>query len=185
MDRKTKLLEAKRKLAKQAPEFKVDFINTNEVYKQLDTIYTRIEENNQVTKDLVKDALDVVGEVLSDLQDGVNIKNVEDITVEVSVPDVNVPEIKVPEVKMPTINVPEPTVIQEQGLFSKYTPADIVKDGSTTYYGYLAKSGEWLIMRETTTKNTTKYRYSSGTNSFGKAFSSRARLDYKYLDEVL
>lgn len=179
--RKAKLLEAKKKVANNV---QVEFVNTGEVYKQLETLYTKLEDVATQNRTLVKDATDIIGELLGDLNDGVNIKNVEDITVEVKAPDVNIPEIKIPEIKMPNINVPEPTVIQEQGLFSKYTPADIVKDGSTTYYGYLAKSGEWLIMRETTTKNTTKYRYSSGTNSFSKAFNTRAKQDYKYLDEV-
>lgn len=179
-DRALKL--AKAKSLKRSGNLQLEFVQSSEIYKQLETLYTKIEENNQASKDLVKDALDVVGEVLSDLHDGVNIKNVDDITVNVEAPVI--PEIKVPEVKMPTVNVPEPTVIQEQGLFSKYTPADIVKDGSTTYYGYLSKTGEWLVMRETTTKNTTKYRYSSGKDNFSKAFSNRAKLDYKYLDEV-
>lgn len=179
-DRALKL--AKAKSLKRSGNLQLEFVQSSEIYKQLEILYTKIEENNQASKDLVKDALDVVGEVLSDLHDGVNIKNVDDITVNVEAPVI--PEIKVPEVKMPTVNVPEPTVIQEQGLFSKYTPADIVKDGSTTYYGYLSKTGEWLVMRETTTKNTTKYRYSSGKDNFSKAFSNRAKLDYKYLDEV-
>lgn len=180
--RKAKLLEAKKKVANKV---EVEFVNTGEVYKQLETLYTKLEDVALQNRTLVKDATDIIGELLGELNDGVNIKNVEDITVEVKSPDVSIPEIKLPEIKMPNINVPEPTVIQEQGLFSKYTPADIVKDGTTTYLGYLSKSGEWVIMRETTTKNTTKYRFSSGKDNFSKAFSNRAKQDYKYLDEVV
>lgn len=179
-DRALKL--AKAKSLKRSGNLQLEFVQSSEIYKQLDTVYSKLEDVAKQNKELVKDATDIIGELLGELNEGVNIKNVDDITVNVEAPVI--PEIKVPEVKMPTVNVPEPTVIQEQGLFSKYTPADIVKDGSTTYYGYLSKSGEWAIMRETTTKNTTKYRFSSGKDNFSKAFSNRAKLDYKYLDEV-
>lgn len=180
MDRSKKLLKAKSKVAQTGVQ--VEFVNTNEVYKQLENIYEQIDKSNQANKDMVKDAMDILGEVLSEIADGVDIKNAD--TIKVEVPEVKIPEIKVPEIKMPEIKVPEPSVIQEPGLFNKYTPADIIKDGSTTYYGYLAKTGEWVIMRETTTKNTSKYRFSSGSNNFSKAFSSRNKLSYKYLDEV-
>lgn len=179
MDRSKKLLKAKSKVAQTGVQ--VEFVNTGEVYKQLENIYKKIDENNQAAKDMVKEAVDIIGEVINEVSEGVNIKNAKDIKIE---PTFNTPEVKIPEIKMPEIKVPEPSVIQEPGLFSKYTPADIIKDGSTTYYGYLAKTGEWVIMRETTTKNTSKYRFSSGSNNFSKAFNSRNKLSYKYLDEV-
>jgi hypothetical protein len=181
MNKQSKLLQAKRKVAQS--KVQVEFVNTGEVYKQLEGIYEKFGENNEITKQHLIEVTQLITNYLETMAKGIKITNLDEVNINptFTTPDVIVPEVKVPEVK---VDIPKPTVIQEQGIFSKYSPADIVQDGSTVYRGYLAKTGEWFIMRETNTKNTVKYRYASGKDGFREAFMNRNRLDYKYLDEV-
>lgn len=160
---------------------RVESVDPNAIYKQLEDLYGKFSESNQLNKEFLADVSKIVAAYAEEVAKGVRVTNLEEIKIE---PTFNTPDVVVPEVKVPTINVPEPTIIKETSLSDKYRPADIIEDGSTKYYGYLSNAGEWFIMRETGNGDHIKYRYSSGKSGFKKAINKRARLTYKYYDEV-
>jgi len=61
--------------------------------------------------------------------------------------------------------------------------SDIDTSGGTTrYYGYVDKSGRWLIIKEDTTEIS--YRYASGTEDYPTNWGNRTGLTYKYYYDV-
>jgi len=84
-------------------------------------------------------------------------------------------DVKVPEVK---------TVIANPNPYDYYKPADINQDGNMKYYGYVAPNGKWFVMRETSNKDSKKYRYAAGNKDFKKFYGKRSSLDYKYYNEL-
>lgn len=179
MNKQEKLLQAKRNVANNTrPSF--SFINNEEVYKQLDMIFEKLEisdnkslDRNKAVSKLISD---IVNGLIKKIAEGITVKNISDIELS----PVFKPEFK-PELKA-KFDVPKPTVIKEDNIFNKYKPADIIQDGNIKYYGYLAENGSWFIMREITEKQGAKYRYTNGKDNYN--FTKRAKLDYKYISEI-
>jgi len=149
--------------------------------EQLDDMYHRYDYSLNYLDEVKK----LFNNMVEKYESGIKISNLKEVElkpeVKVNVPDVHIPEIKIPEAK---INIPAPTVIKEEDVFSQYKPADVMEDNNTKYYGYVAKSGEWFIMREVNNNNNIKYRYASGKGNYPEAFIKRAKQDYKYFDEA-
>jgi len=161
----------------------VEFVQSTEVYKRLESVNEKFVEANEVNKEFLQEVSKIVSEALNEIAKGIKITNADEIKLEPHFQN----EFTIPEIKAPKVNVevPSPTVIKQTDIFEIYKPADIVEDGSTKYYGYIAKDGKWFIMRESNTKNTTRYRYASGNKGFKSAFTDRAKQEYKYYDEVV
>lgn len=165
---------------KRAP-VTVEFVDSGQVYKQLETIYQKFGESSEHNKEFLSDVSKMISGFLETMAKGVSINNLDQIEIK---PTFNTPDVIVPEIKSPTVNVPAPTVIKEDDIFSRYKPADVRVEGTTKFYGYLAKDGSWFILRETGDDNGSKYRYTTGKKGFKKAFTNRQAHDYKYIDEV-
>lgn len=63
---------------------------------------------------------------------------------------------------------------------SQYHIADGDETGTTKYYGFLDKDGNWYIMKNDTTANS--YRYTKGSGAYSTAWTGRAGLTYGYYD---
>ncbi|MFZ3301266.1 MAG: hypothetical protein WA152_00960 [Microgenomates group bacterium] len=53
-----------------------------------------------------------------------------------------------------------------------------IDDGIISFYGFVNKSGSWLIMREDTQENS--FRYSRGETNFSRSWADRSNLKYDY-----
>lgn len=53
-----------------------------------------------------------------------------------------------------------------------------IDDGLISFYGFVNKNGNWLIMREDTQENS--FRYAKGETGFSKFWSDRTSLKYDY-----
>jgi hypothetical protein len=76
----------------------------------------------------------------------------------------------------------EPAQVQTEELIDPtlgYKISDI-DEGSTSYYGYLDKSGNWYIMQVT----ATTVRYIKGTEDYSTNWEGRAELMYDYFSGV-
>lgn len=71
-----------------------------------------------------------------------------------------------------TIDNGDPTVM--------YKISDLDSASDPKYYGFLDPSGNWYIMKESTSAGT--YRYVSGTSSYSTNWTNRASLTYGYFD---
>lgn len=63
-----------------------------------------------------------------------------------------------------------------EDLTAKYKITDIDDSGSTKYFGFTDKDGNWFIMSLT----TTQARYVTGTSEYLTGWTSRAGLSYDY-----
>lgn len=63
-----------------------------------------------------------------------------------------------------------------------YHIADGDEVGTTKYYGFLDKDGNWYIMKNDTTANN--YRYAKGSGSYSTNWTDRAALTYDYYDII-
>lgn len=62
-----------------------------------------------------------------------------------------------------------------------YEITNIDDAGSTSYYGFVKKSGDWYIMNH---GSTGAYRYVKGANNFATGWDNRADLTYDYFNIV-
>lgn len=70
---------------------------------------------------------------------------------------------------------------KEKSPTDGYTISQLDDSGSTNYYGFVNKIGEWYISRES---NDGSYRYTKGTSSFSTNWTNRASLTYDYFDNI-
>lgn len=56
-----------------------------------------------------------------------------------------------------------------------------IDEGTTSYYGYVNRAGNWYIMREV----SNAYRYAAGYSDYPTAWSSRSSIGYDYFDNIL
>jgi len=181
MKSRTELIQLKKKLKDRKRAEAT--AHRQKVLDQLEDLTTKLNSYSGNNEDFVNATLNNLQHI-ADQVSTIELKSPEvSVNVpDVNVPDIKIPEIRVPEIKAPVVNVPEPTVIKEDDVFSKYKPADVIKDNNTTYYGYLSKTGEWFIMREIKSTNGAKYRYSSGKKGYD--FTKRSKLKYYYFNQV-
>lgn len=64
-----------------------------------------------------------------------------------------------------------------QTSFEGYRISEI-DDNIVSYYGFINKDGNWLIMREDTENNS--FRYAKGDTDFSKNWGGREKLNYVY-----
>ena len=64
-----------------------------------------------------------------------------------------------------------------------YKVCDTDDSGNPKYYGFVNKSGKWMIMNETDGA-TNSFRYCSGESDYPTNWTNRASLTYGYYDEV-
>lgn len=70
-----------------------------------------------------------------------------------------------------------------QNPLDQYRIADEDSSGTTQYFGFLASSGAWVILR--VVKGTTNsYRYANGSDAYSSAWSERASKTYDYLNKL-
>ena len=62
-----------------------------------------------------------------------------------------------------------------------YTITEVDDADTTSYYGFVHKTGAWYISKETSSGS---YRYAKGTSSFTTNWTGRALLTYDYFDAV-
>jgi hypothetical protein len=67
-----------------------------------------------------------------------------------------------------------------EDLTVKYKITDIDDAGSTKYFGFTDKDGNWFIMSLT----TTQARYIAGTSAYTTAWTGRAGLSYDYFYNI-
>ena len=67
-------------------------------------------------------------------------------------------------------------------LTRSYNVADKDTDGTTKYYGFTGRAGDWYILRENTT--TDEYRYVKGSSSYSTNWTGRAGLTFGYYHEI-
>jgi hypothetical protein len=70
-------------------------------------------------------------------------------------------------------------------LFSRvtidqYAISDTDDAGAIKYYGSLAPNGNWMIIKEDSTKQT--FRYAKGASNYVNNWKNRATLNYDYFD---
>lgn len=68
------------------------------------------------------------------------------------------------------------------GSMSSHLVSDTDDSTNPKYYGFLAKDGQWYILRENTTSK--QYRYVKGTTDYPTNWTNRASLTYDYVDAV-
>ena len=64
----------------------------------------------------------------------------------------------------------------------QYKIADGDEAGTTKYYGFLDKDGNWYILKNDTTANS--YRYTKGSGGYAAAWTARASKTYNYYDVI-
>ncbi len=62
-----------------------------------------------------------------------------------------------------------------------YTITEVDDSDTTSYYGFVHKTGAWYITKE---DSTGSYRYAKGTSNFATNWTGRALLSYGYFDAV-
>ncbi len=80
-----------------------------------------------------------------------------------------------PSLNVPSFNQPTQTNAQPP---DEYKISEIDDNGVVSYYGFLNKSGGWMVMRENTQENS--FRYSKGDSGFSINWGGRADLKYDY-----
>ena len=67
-------------------------------------------------------------------------------------------------------------------LTRSYNIADKDDDGTSKYFGFTGRTGDWYILKEDTTTN--EYRYIKGSSGYATNWTGRAALIYDYYHEV-
>ncbi len=62
-----------------------------------------------------------------------------------------------------------------------YTITEVDDSSTTSYYGFMHKTGAWYITKE---DSSGSYRYAKGPSSFSTNWTGRALLSYDYFDNV-
>jgi hypothetical protein len=70
-------------------------------------------------------------------------------------------------------NIIEPSQVSGYAISDRQT-------GTTAYYGYLDKDGNWYIMKESPSSGTTITRYAKGTTAYTTAWAGRATTAVTY-----
>lgn len=68
-----------------------------------------------------------------------------------------------------------------RSLVSGYQISDTA-EGALNYYGFLAFSGSWYIMKQDNANGT--YRYCTGRDDYATSWTNRANLTYEYFNEA-
>jgi hypothetical protein len=70
--------------------------------------------------------------------------------------------------------------VSTEEILAKYVISDLDDASSTKYYGFVSSTGEWYIMKLTTTES----RYVSGSSDYATNWTGRAGLTYQYFYEA-
>ncbi len=70
----------------------------------------------------------------------------------------------------------------ESSPTSGYRITEVDESGPVAYYGFVAKDGAWMIMRDDTEANS--FRYAKGDLGFEQSWARRANLKYDYYHDL-
>lgn len=74
--------------------------------------------------------------------------------------------------------------VTTDAILAKYAISEIDDDAVPAYFGFTDNSGNWYILRETTSSGDTIYRYAAGTTSFSANWAVRATQSFSLFSSV-
>lgn len=155
------------------------FNNLTEVVTEL--AEKRYDDLQQIVEAVKPDASVVkrIEELKQSITEGIKVTNLSEAKSEL-------PKIPAPQkVVVKTQKVEFPSWMKQQvDVFDIYKPADTDEDkDSEKYYGFIAASGKWFVMREMGSKNK-NFRYAVGDMTYRQGWSGRRALDYRLFNEI-
>lgn len=66
-------------------------------------------------------------------------------------------------------------------IYQDYQPSDL-DEGTTSYFGFITKAGDWIIKEVTAT--TIRYARGDSNSSYIDNWNNHTNLTYKYFNEI-